>query len=226
MPSAQLELVSLHIPKTAGTSLRGILHAQFGQGLVKLDVFDSGRCNLNDLQWTNPALPQHAKAVHGHFKYHAVGHLLPAPDQVPWMTWLRNPAERVISNYFFLRQVIETRLSELPDENLWVRMGKSLEEFMVVEANRNVQSAFLADAPLEAFAFVGLQDAFEEELTAMADALGWKPVRNRLDNTTPNKPSKVDSGLRRAIEELNSHDMELYERALTLKRQRTKYRQP
>jgi hypothetical protein len=217
MMPPSLELVSLHIPKTAGTSLRGILFDHFGAGLAKLDLYDSGNLKFNDQVWVDRQWPKQTRAVHGHFKYDSIGGLLPSPAETPWITWVRHPVERVVSNYYFLRQVIEQRIQEQPDENLWSRMGKTIEEFVAHEANCNVMSAFLHSAPLEQFAFIGIQDDFEQEIQHMAAVLQWPKLTNRLYNTTGNKPSSISAELRRWIEQHNALDLELYDRALQLR---------
>jgi hypothetical protein len=222
----RLELVSLHIPKTAGTSLRGILLNQFGKGLAKLDLYDSGNLKLDDQPWKGHPWPNHVRAVHGHFKYASVAPLLPPPDQTPWMTWVRQPVERVVSNYYFLTEILADRIQEQPDENLWSRMGKTIEEFVVHPANQNVMSAFLRHAPLSSFAFVGIQDRFDSELQRMAQTLQWPLPQSRKDNSTRRKPPGIDAGLRRFIEAHNAEDMAVYEHALELRSKHPKTAQP
>jgi hypothetical protein len=226
MMPPSLELVSLHIPKTAGTSLRGILLDHFGAGLAKLDLYDSGSLKFNDQAWDGRQWPKHTRAVHGHFKFDSIGPLLPGPAETAWITWVRHPVERVVSNYYFLHQVIAQRIAELPDENLWSRMGKTIEEFVAHEANCNVMSAFLHSAPLEQFAFVGIQDDFEQEIQLMALALGWPQPKTKHFNTTSNKPTSINADLRSWIEQHNALDLELYERALQLRMGRLNQKHP
>jgi len=75
-------LVSLHIPKTAGSSLRNILQDWFGD---KLYLDYNGQTYWLDPTRIPPAAPE-ADCLHGHFRSDAFDAFLP---HVPKITWLR-----------------------------------------------------------------------------------------------------------------------------------------
>jgi hypothetical protein len=213
-----IELVSLHIPKTAGTSFRSIFIDNVGErNFAKVDIFNSGRIKVNDAYFSDHKLNRKVTAIHGHFPYSVLLDRFEIHSTTQFITWVRNPIERVLSNYYFLRNVIQERINEQQDENLFERIGKSLEEFVLHPENQNVMSKFLKGAPLEEFTFIGVQDQFDSELLRMQQLLGWQ-VTNRAHNITQNKKERVEHGAEMLdfIQTHNQEDMELYQRVIAL----------
>lgn len=218
--SNNIELVSLHIPKTAGTSFRSVFLDNVSErNFAKVDIFNSGRIKVNDTYFTGSKLHRKVKAIHGHFPYVVLLDRFEIQETTQFITWVRNPVERVLSNYYFLRSVIQQRINEQQDENLFERIGKSLQEFVLHPENQNVQSNFLQEAPLENFAFIGIQDKFESELDRLSNTMGWK-VKNNSHNITQNKRNRAehDADIIALIEKLNSKDIDLYNRVVELNR--------
>lgn len=213
-----IELVSLHIPKTAGTSFRSILLENVSErNFAKVDIFNSGRIKVNDQYFSGNKLHRKVKAIHGHFPYRVLHDRFAIAPNAQLITWLRNPVERVLSNYYFLKSILQARINEQEDENLLERFGKTLEEFVSHPENQNVMSNFLEEAPLESFAFIGIQDEFETELVRLKNTMNWV-VANKEHNTTQNKRSKMDHSLETIafIEKHNQRDIELYNKVLKL----------
>ncbi len=213
-----IELVSLHIPKTAGTSFRSVFIDNVGeQNFAKVDIFNSGRIKVNDEYFSDNKLNSTVRAIHGHFPYSVLLDRFEINPSTQFVTWVRNPIERVLSNYYFLRNVIQERINEQQDENLFERIGKSLEEFASHPENQNVISKFLNEAPLEEFTFIGVQDQFDSELVRFQNLLSWQ-VTNRSHNVTPNKRKRVEhkAEILDFIRMHNQEDMELYQRVKAL----------
>jgi hypothetical protein len=212
-----IQLVSIHIPKTAGTSFRSILVENLGaKNFAKLDIYNSGRIKVDDQNFTRAHLNSKITAVHGHCSYSNLLKQFELNADVVFLTWLRNPLNRVLSNYYFLKDVIVQRMQEQEDENLMNRMVKSLEEFVSLEENQNVMTKFLEGAPLETFKFIGIQDDFENELTRLERTMGWKALENRMHNVTKNKENQLTQGVIELIKEVNQKDFELFEYAIAL----------
>lgn len=210
-----IELVSLHIPKTAGTSFRYILKAQFKKkDVARLDIYPSGAIMLNEKEFDSEKLKDKIKVIQGHYTYRNINDKLLLDSNVKFITWLRDPVERVISNYYFLNKIIANRLKELPNENLMNRIGKTLSEFVQFEENRNVMSKFLEGADLNSFKFVGFQRNFEEELQRLSKVMNWNSIKNLQLNTTDSKPRQIDQHLIELIEFNNQEDISLYKEAL------------
>lgn len=213
-----IELVSLHIPKTAGTSFRHILKDQYRRREVaRLDIYQSGNIHLNQKEFTKSSLKEKIKVIQGHYTYKSIHERLDLNKNVEFITWLRDPVERVISNYYFLNQIIANRLKELPNENLMNRMGKSLAEFVEYEENKNVMSKFLKGAELESFKFIGFQHNFEEDLNRLATLMNWKTLKNFRYNANDRKPKKIDEDMINLIRSNNQEDIILYNNALNFR---------
>jgi hypothetical protein len=218
-----LELVSLHIPKTAGTSFRTVLQERYGKRQVlHFDIYPSGAIHAKGKALKGCDLGKKTKVLHGHFGYRDLYEKVEINPKTPVITWLRHPVERVVSNYFFLNKIMAGRLKERPDENLLARMGRSLSEFAQQEENQNRMSHFLAGADLKSFHFVGIQDYFEEDLQRLALSMQWPMIANRVHNATEVKKPEISEAEYQLIESLNQRDIDLYEEALNLRNQSLK----
>jgi hypothetical protein len=211
-----VQLVSLHIPKTAGTSFRNILKSVYGDDrAVRFDIkIKTRKIDIEMVRFEGSKLPGNIVALHGHFHYQDIVDQVRIPASAKWITWLREPSDRVMSNYFYLSE----RLREELDEerrglNILAKMQRSLLEFARDEINRNRMSKFLAGADLETFDFIGLQEEYEKDLERLAVLLGWESYPNPRHNVTRNRPG-VDPEVIAEIRELNSQDYSLYAHAL------------
>jgi hypothetical protein len=220
--STAIELLSLHIPKTAGTSFHRTLQSVYGDKHVVRFEWIKGQPFMNSEPYAGQGLPAQSKVIHGHYTTKAIRELFPL-EEVPVITWVRNPVDRVISNYYYLAK----RLEEIVDEesNHWhilEKMQKSLLEFAHAEVNRNRISKFLAGADLEDFFFVGVVENYNEELEYLAQKLNWSNYQSERDNVSGSKSRFVSEAVRDEIQALNQKDMEVYRRALILSEKRSK----
>lgn len=108
-------LLHLHIPKTAGVSFYEMCRRHLGEGVLQLnDLHD-----LRHIVTTGAAEPQDIRVVSGHFPY-GIDRLF--GRKCAYMTVLRDPVERTISNFYYIR-----RRAGHPAQKLYASM--SLEEF-------------------------------------------------------------------------------------------------
>jgi len=135
--------------------------------------------------------------------------------------WLREPAARLISAYFYLRSEHRTRG---PGANAVSRGEVSIEEFMEMDWHSNpITRRLLRGYDAHDFDFIGIQEHFAEDLGELGGLLGWPKVETSSSNSTSTaeylkfRPSEA---LVRKIRALNDADVELYERALELRRAR------
>jgi hypothetical protein len=200
-------LVSVHIPKCAGTSFRHILRDIYRDALWlnygTIFIRDHARPEL---------LPQGVECIHGHFFADAFDDLIPDRTLV---TWLRHPVERVVSNYHhFLRS------PDMRDDCCRVLYERKLTlvQFAELDWMRNEATRYLAGKPLSAFEFVGIAERFTESLTEFTHRLGFScPVAPRRENTNPERTTEryaLSSRDYDAIARLNETDMPMYEEAL------------
>ncbi|MEL6866383.1 MAG: sulfotransferase family 2 domain-containing protein [Bacteroidota bacterium] len=220
----KVQLVSVHIPKTAGTSFRNILKQTYGEeGVIRLDInLGNEKIRVNQQAFEGKKLDKKVKVLHGHFspellhKYFAIG------PEVPTITWLRHPVDRVISNYYYLEKRLKEELQEQAKGlNILSKMQRSLLEYAHAQVNRNRIGKFLRGTELEDLHFIGIQDYFSEDLHQMAKAMNWGGITELRHNITGSK-YEVSEADRQKIAELNETDMALYEKALRIREQRLK----
>jgi hypothetical protein len=152
--------------------------------------------------------------IHGHV--HASNYL----DSVPrdhFLTWVRDPVERVASHFFFWQRV------SVPGDPAWQRFHEaqwSLAEFAEQDQHRNLQSKYLAGLRPAEMAFAGLVEEFDRGLGRLSDLFGVQlPPPPRRANVNPRKTSErygLDQGVRRAIAAANDLDVALYEEVRAL----------
>lgn len=218
--SHQLELISLHIPKTAGTSFRKILEKQYGPALTRLDI-RNGKLLVDEKLFWGTSLPAQSKVIHGHFMYPALQQCLAKGEGKPKLiTWLRHPVERVISNYYYLAERMAREMNEEEKGlNLLIKMQKSLLEYAESEFARNRMSKFLQGTEPEDFFFIGLTETFESDVKKLAALLDWKLDELPHVNKTSDYREGIDMDILERIAGLNEKDMLLYERIVALRKE-------
>ncbi|WP_367389476.1 sulfotransferase family 2 domain-containing protein [Lewinella sp. LCG006] len=217
-----LELISIHIPKTAGTSFRNTLKQVYGEEkVVRLDINRSSKeVRINELLFTKPELPSKIKVIHGHFSIANLKQCFFIDECTPMITWLRDPVDRVISNYFYLcKRLAEELEEEKKGLNILSKLQRSLIEYARDEISRNRISKFLSGAQLTDFIFVGIQEHYDADLADLANLLDWPTAKAFLHNVTGSS-YEVDKGTRDEIARLNTLDMDLYHTALEMRENR------
>ena len=209
---ANVEIISVHVPKTAGTTFSQILSDVYGIEAVFQD-----NLNVLDSQIYKPSdLPADIKVIHGHFHLDKYNGYFPDAKRV---IWLRNPVVRLISNYFFWR----TQEVGVP-RNMDV-LG--ILEFAEYPGMQNVVTNYIGKNQLSDFYFVGIMEFLESDLENLKTMMGWPelniPIRNK--NTFGNYEYKLreildDNELIKKLAQSNSLDMELYQEALNLRAKR------
>jgi hypothetical protein len=175
-------IISVHIPKTAGTSLiteikRGAL------GRYRLD--DEDRPTLLDLGWRMRRLAARAAArwharrllqdydvIHGHFLANKYAFLYP---RAGFITFLRDPVPRLLSHYYYFRDVA-SRNPVTVAKNPVIRMVADgelgLVEFARSEAMRHMYERFLDGLDPERFTLVGITERYAESIALLNGLLG------------------------------------------------------
>lgn len=217
MPEAegpQHLIVSLHIPKTGGTSFSDVLTRAYPDQVAFFYrekhrlTHDKlrDRDNLRKPEVLAEIERDGIRVIHGH----AAGRwfLRSIPDQSRYWTWVRDPVERVISAYYYLIQ--RGQRGDRPGVAKVV--GRTLEEYARGEQNQNIQSRVLNGLDLSQMGFVGVTERFDESLGLLGFSQHQLPKpRNR------NKAkAEVDPALKRLIAELNAEDVALYAEAVRL----------
>jgi len=232
-------IVSVHIHKNAGMN--------FKKHLIKL--FDGSLClsygrdeRILERFFTKINVPKYKQKdfdsiaiIHGHFLADLFDFL---SRDIKYAIFLRDPVERVISNYFFLKRnnykhsSICTMIAE----------GLGLEEYAELNSSQNVQSFFMANKSIECFDFVGICEEYEKSVLLFDRLFNLKgSMKNNLkyykqliisffsnkselvlpDSLTNNKnPDKqttlynISDKLRKKIIGMNLMDYDLYEKGI------------
>lgn len=225
-------LISLHLPKTAGTSFRAALREHFGER-YRDDYADGGltrpACEREPAAQADAARLAcdglgEAACVHGHFlpaKYLP----LAGRAELVFVTWMRDPVTRLFSHYRYWQRSYDPEHSA-PHHRKVIEEGWTLEQFCLSETYRNVYTQYLWNFPLERFAFIGISEHYREDLHAFSrEYLGTDLVFHRDNVTRAGRDSiGVDAAFVQRVREFHAADMQLYQRALELRRLRLRKR--
>jgi carbon monoxide dehydrogenase subunit G len=212
-------LVFVHIRKTAGKTLRQILYRQYGRGHTRLvrNYFVAPETSLNVVEGLAAEPPPELGVVHGHILFWPD---IEWPERTQFLTILRDPVERAISHYFWLRarnprfkKTLEQAITEgAIHDNLQTRVlaasmppfGESTDE-MLEDALRS----------LDRLTVIGLTERFDESLVLATRTLGWRRMLYRRENVTPDrKPQEsIQPRVIDLVKRYNTLDIELYRRA-------------
>ncbi len=216
-----LDLISIHIPKTGGRSFYEILKFVYGNKLdnrtKRNDFFSDNQLIAKPLEVSSDVL-----VLHGHLYFNEIiDHI---GQKTKLITWLREPVDRVISNYYFFMYRIST--GKVVAKQL-SKAGLSLLEYARLESERNIMSQFLEGSEFEDFYFVGDFNNYQQEVISLGKLLDWperlpeifenKTADLNIFNSCKTKPLEITSTMRNQIAELNQKDMSLYKKCLKLK---------
>jgi len=222
----QIELISVHIPKVAGTSFQNTLIEEYGKkAIARLDInLTTHQFRINRVPFDQFQLEQEIKVVHGHFSPILFQERFETHSGIPIITWLRDPVERVLSNYFYLKKMAASKeKTPIGSRSGGRRVKGGLLDYAEKTVNRNRMSKFLEGSQLEELHFVGILEFYSEDLKFLADLLAWKSCKLVHYNQTGNpQRDSVSEEERAAIAELNEKDVALYQKALKMRRERLK----
>lgn len=223
-------ILFVHIPKTAGTTLRTVVVNQVNGR----KVFVFGR-DWEDNLATFLAKPQTERdayeAIIGHQHYGLHRHLT-AP-KVTYITFLRHPVERFLSWYSHSLNLKNARHHKLVKTTPLTDLARLPMQrdyqmrWILGYAEDGAQGAVYGDdVPLPdnafeiaktrlttEFAFAGIVEQFDACLLLMQDALGWRDTYYARQNSTEQRLRYKDLNdeQRRAVDELAGPDFELYD---------------
>jgi hypothetical protein len=215
-------VIFLHLPKTAGTTVNRLIEWEYPlKEMYSVDpvLYEWSAAHLRKL---SPDRLRKIRMFKGHMIF-GLHEVLPQP--ATYITVLRDPVDRYISAFYFMRNYKLHPLYWKLRREKW-----TLEDFVRRSPRTDVQCKIVAGAEyrkpctaeicetakenlLRYFSVVGLSERFEESLALMKLRFGWKLQRYSSFNVTRTRPRKAD--VPRAtldlIAEKNSFDISLYE---------------
>ena len=218
-------IIFLHVPKTAGTTLNRLIELEYPiSQMYSVDpvFFEWSAAHL----WKLPqARLSKMRMFKGHMLF-GLHEVLPQP--ATYITVLRDPVERTLSAFYYMRSYkLHPFYWKLRRKN-W-----TLEEYVERTTRDNVQCKILAGAEYHGpctpeilekakqhmdrhFSVVGLSERFEESLALMKLRFGWQLKSYSTFNVTRSRPKKGDlaQSTLDLILERNSFDVELYRLAV------------
>ncbi len=229
----------MHIPKTAGTTFRYIIQYQYKPNAI-YELYDHSLTHsqrLDKLLNLSEARKQQIKIVNAHFGF-GLHEFLHRP--YTYITFLRNPIDRVVSMYYYLHSTRNIQTNPLPSDlslkdfvQTYQRIQNGMTKYLsgVIlkdqladqspNSTTNSQCATETDLELakknlkEHFKVIGLAERFDESLFLFNKTLGWKIPLYDKNNVSKNRPSKktVSNDTLSLIEKENEFDIQLYEYA-------------
>jgi hypothetical protein len=215
--STKQTVIFMHIPKTGGLTLRGILDDQY----FTHERYRFPKTNPNQFyKLTNNKLNS-INCLYGHFKY-GIHPTLTKP--FTYITLLRDPVERVISTYYFILQNPKNRMYKTVKK-------MTFEEFIASDLLpiSNHQTRFVSgktNPDLELakqnikkhFAQVGITERYAESIFLMSKQLGWQNVQYTKQNITKHRLKQNDFSKEtiQLVRKKNILDLKLYNYAKQL----------
>ena len=221
---ADIRIISVHIPKTAGTSFLKALEVGLGRDHVRRDYGNRvHRLNIETLiseadtfngYFQNRDV-EGAQCFHGHFPPQKYRGLI----EQGWMaiTWLREPAAHLYSSYHHILRTAKT-FDYLPDTIGYVTLSEGLDfrNFALHPMNRNyMQRFFCDDLP---YHFVGITERYREDLDYFSQKIldVYLPYTIENSYSEPAKSAPIDPDLRQKIERIHDQDYETYQHYLAM----------
>lgn len=217
-------IISVHVPRTAGTSFRQLLRQHYGDNLV-LDYGNPILVNsfirkgsAQILQKKNHLFfnQSNANCIHGHFlpyKYTT----LKNTSKLVYVIWIRNPLDRLISHYNYIFGNDKQQHKSSPYHLKIKNQNWSLEKFCMSEITRNLYTKMLWNFPIENFDFIGSVENYSEDIEIFANTYlgGLKKSSLKINYSTVNH--SISDDLVMEIKQFHGRDFQLYERMSKLR---------
>lgn len=221
-------LIFMHMPKSGGTTLEGVVKRQYLGG--KFFRFTGSKENFAEFRAMSEVERASYDLLSGHmyFGWHEW-----VPEPATYMTMLRDPVDRVVSFFYYVKRK--------PEHYMWnfgftdsMTLREFLEQGRCIELD-NFQTRNLGPEPenylqfghvtddmrtlalgnLEEIDAIGLTDRFDESLEILRHRFGWQDLEYQRMNVTRDRPAldEIDPATLDLIRQINVHDLAVYRRA-------------
>ena len=216
-----------HIPKTAGSSLTRELNASLPpyRNVFADHLFPEGGNRHDALMESVEAFLKadgkvHYRSASGHLRIPHLKRIQEHFDNAHLFTFLREPADRLISDY---------RYAKTPKHPVYKEFAErfpTIEDYVENSGSQNKMWKYVAPSSFDAsekslerifnrYAFIGTLETINEDWAFFTSLFGCpKMMTSRVNVTEKQKNNEVDSeaSLRARIRELNQKDYLLYDR--------------
>ncbi|MFD1881903.1 GSCFA domain-containing protein [Paracoccus pacificus] len=220
-----LSLISVHIPKTAGTNFIQALALIYGKPAIHTDYgterdLTAARTPAPEIVADPATFARNHRVIHGHYHYLKYKDLFPG---VPVIATLRDPVKRVLSQY--------RHMALHGDPNNERHQKVMAGELDPVQLSRfrfvgNAQAAYLEGLGIENLAHAIIQEHYARTVQDFCTKVGFDPqhpriqelvatpINSREDTAWDTKAVPIDPGMADEIRQNCAEDMAIYQRAL------------
>ncbi|WP_036479481.1 sulfotransferase family 2 domain-containing protein [Myxosarcina sp. GI1] len=216
-------IIFTHIPKTSGTSFR---KHSIDPNFDAREIYE-GKGRLALITKLNK---RKIKIIQGHIRFGIHRYIACRPI---YITFFRDPIQRAISEYFFIKQSKYSTYTH-PDHALVENLP--LQDFFKLKYRDNLQTRFIAgygydkiignsekllDKAIEnldkCYKVIGIKERFDESLCCFQNYFDWKQVKDRdyLEKKTlvKSKIEDLDANVLESLHQSHVLDLKLYEYA-------------
>lgn len=235
MPVEDSCTIFVHLAKTGGMSLNKVLEKVYPCS-SRLSFHAKNLQEELDQFRLQPALAHlHLKLVYGHGTAGLHNYI---PKRCHYITMLRDPVDRVISHYAYIKSTpdkprpVAWRLNEIYDKKLTLADAVQNRFFSIFENAQTLslsgltkeefqrdpdKALALAKQAIDEYFAVGLTEEFGLSVCLFAKRLGWQsvPVLERSNQTADKKKfgGSIDANTIDVIQNFNRMDTQLYKHA-------------
>ena len=238
--SPKENIIFLHLPKTAGTTINFILDRQYTSEIV-YTIEGNTIAALKEFEYLDPETRKRIRVFKGHGEY-GIHKFLYGSSK--YITFLRDPIDRIISDYYFILRAPETPYHQYVTENklslkeavecktpsiimpnsqtillagVWRDGVKKCSDETLRQAKQNLRKHFV----------VGLTEKFDESICLLKSYFHWNnDIYYQKRNVTLHRPARetISKDTLDAIVRANQYDLELYQYGQALFAEQVKQR--
>ena len=215
-------LINVHIPKTAGSNFRVQMERHcnvigIDRGIDYDDYFAGlrGAAHQSIPELALPGL----NFMSGHYRYRDVKDIARSqPIEVSFVTFLREPVSRLLSDYFYSISTAHTSqsafLNQYPTFEIYLADdGQINKQLTYLQPADNASVADTFESLEKDFAFVGITEHFETHFEELRIALNLPKTPPSHDNTSlkTDERYKASQQFQDQIADLHRDEIELYD---------------